>query len=466
MNKKYFKGIVAVGAAAIIGLSSCQVVNKYKTPEIDSDSLYRDSQNTPDTATIANMQWKTYFKDPILQSLIDEALDNNYDMRIVAERVKQAEAVLGMARAAYFPTVALALQAEQTRTSVNPSTGKTKALAYHTETYSLGLSASWELDVWGKLNRQQRARYADVLNSYAGRNLLKTSLVSGVAVSYYSLLALDEQLRLTNESIALMQESVSTIQALMDAGMQNGAAVEQMKASLYQAQANIPELESSIRQLENAICLLAGRKPGAIQRSVLSEQAVPEALSFGVPAQMLAKRPDVRQAELAFRSAFEMTNAAQASFYPSISISPASIGYVGDFFKPENLFANIIGTITQPLFARKQLITQYKTAKAEQQAALLSFEKTVLSAGKEVSDILFTFESSLKKNEVRAKQIESLEKAVYYTHELLKAGEASYLEVISAEQSLLQAQIGQVNDKLQQLQASSDLYRALGGGID
>lgn len=465
MNKKYFKGIVVMGAVAVIGLSSCQVVNKYKTPEIDSDNLYRDYANTSDTTTIANIPWKTYFSDPQLQALIDEALEKNYDMLVVAERVKQAEAALGMARAAYFPTIALAGQVEQTRTSVNPANGEKNVLAYHTEQYRLGISATWELDVWGKLNRQQRARFADVLNSYAGQNLVKTSLVSNIAITYYSLLALDEQLRITNESKALMEESVKTIQALMDAGLQNAAAVEQMKASLFSLQANIPDLESNIRKLENTLCLLTGKKPGDIQRGKLAEQTVPKTMATGVPFQMLAKRPDVRQAELAFRSAFEMTNAAQASFYPTISISSAMVGFVGAL-KPENIFANIIGSITQPIFARKQLITQYKVAKAEQQAALLNFEKAVLSAGKEVSDILFSFDSSLKKNEVRIKQVESLSKAVDYTHELLKAGEANYLEVISAEQNLLQAQISQVNDKLQQLQATSDLYRALGGGVE
>ncbi|MDR1809856.1 MAG: efflux transporter outer membrane subunit [Prevotella sp.] len=465
MNKKYFKGIAMTGIILSVGLSSCQFANKYKAPEIDSDKLYRDYANTSDTTTIANIPWRTYFSDPQLQTLIDEALEKNYDMLVIAERVKQAEAALGMARAAYFPNIALMGQVEQTRSSVNPANGETNVLAYHTEQYRYGVSASWELDVWGKLNRQQRARYADVLNSYAGQNLLKTSLISNIAMTYYSLLALDEQLRITTESEALMKESVSTIQALMKAGLQNGAAVEQMKASLYSLQASIPDLESSIRKLENTLCLLTGKKPGDIRRGKLSAQAVPETLAAGVPFQMLAKRPDVRQAELAFRSAFEMTNAAQASFYPSISISSAMVGFVGDL-KPENIFASIIGSITQPIFAKKQLLTQYKVAKAEQQAALLNFEKAVLTAGKEVSDILFTFNSSLKKNEVRAKQVESLNKAVNYTHELLKAGEANYLEVISAEQNLLQAQISQVNDKLQQLQAASDLYKALGGGVE
>lgn len=461
--------MVLLGVITSIGLSSCQVVNKYKTPEIDSDNLYRGDQNTTDTTTIANIPWKEYFKDPILQAMIDEALNNNFDMLIVSERIKQAEAALGMARAAYFPNIALAGSVTQNR-GTNGTRG-TNVLGPHTEQYSLGIAATWELDVWGKLNRQQRSKYADMLNSYAGRNLIQTSLISNMAVSYYSLLALDEQLKITKETIALMQESVSTMEALMEAGMQNGAAVEQMKASLYQTQASVPDLESNVRQLENSICLMMGRKPGVVLRSTLDNQNVPTRLASGVPFQMLAKRPDVRQAELSFRSAFELTNAAQASFYPTISLNTGSmIGYgatsLSGFFRPENIFASIIGGITQPIFARKQLITQYKVAKAEQQAALLTFEKTVLAAAKEVSDVMYTFESSLTKNEVRSMQVESLTKAVYYTQELLKAGEANYLEVITAEQNLLQAKLNQTSDKLQQLQATTDLYRALGGGVE
>lgn len=471
MNNKYIKGIVLLGVTLSIGFNSCQVVNKYKAPEIDSDSLYRDDNST-DTTTIASIPWRDYFKDPLLQALIDEGLNNSYDMRITVERIKQAEAALGMARAAYFPDVALAGQVSQNRGKAVTGTGRgSNVLGPHSESYSLGIAASWELDVWGKLNRQQRSKYADMLNSYAGKNLVQTSLISNIAISYYSLLALDEQLRVTKESIALMQESVKTVESLRDAGLQNSAAVEQTKASLYAAQTSIPDLESNIRQLENSISIMLGRKPGFVLRSTLQGQTVPTTLTNGVPFQMLAKRPDVRQAELTFRSKFELTNAAQASFYPSITLNTGSmIGYTANtlssFFKPENIFANIIGGITQPIFARKQLITQLKVAKADQQIALLNFEKTVLSAGKEVSDIMFTFESSVKKNDIRDKQVESLTKSVDYTQELLKAGEANYLEVINAQQSLLQAKLNRVSDKLQQLQATSDLYRALGGGAE
>jgi NodT family efflux transporter outer membrane factor (OMF) lipoprotein len=448
-------------------------MNKYKSPEADSKDLFRDE--TPmDTTTIASIPWWEYFNDSYLQTYIKEALINNFDMLIATERIKQAEAALGMARAAYFPDVALSAQVEQTRLSnADPLTGMPRSknnLAYHKENYSLAIVASWELNIWGKLNRQSKVKYAQMLNSYAGRNLIQTSLISNMVNVYSAIMALDEQLKVTKEMIALMQDNLITTEALKDAGMANGAAVEQTRAALSSAKTSIPDLESNIRQLENSLCIMLGRKPGQINRSTIAQQKISAELAHGIPAQMLALRPDVNQAELEFRSAFELTNAAKASFYPSINLTSGMIGFstvngLSGFFKPENIFASIAGGLTQPVFARKQLITQYKMAKSEQQIALLTFEKTVLAAGQEVSDILYTYESSLKKNLDREVQVESLTKAVSYTQELLKAGEATYLEVLSAQQGLLEAQLNQVSDKLQQLQSASDLYRALGGGL-
>mgnify|MGYP001006318975 CR=1 FL=1 len=207
MKNRKINGFVLSGLIALTGLSSCQVMNRYKSPEIDSENLYRDEQPV-DTNTIANIPWQEYFQ---------EALTHNYDMLIVQERIKQAEAALGMARAAYFPELALTAQANQTRlSSADPLTGAPRernSLAYHTEKYSLGIVASWELDLWGKMNRQSRAKYAQMLNSYAGRNLMQTSLVSNVANTYYSLLALDEQLAVTNHMIVLMEENLETTEA-------------------------------------------------------------------------------------------------------------------------------------------------------------------------------------------------------------------------------------------------------------
>lgn len=455
------------GLIALVVLPSCQVMNKYKTPEVETENLFRDLPST-DTTSIAGIPWREYFTDPILRTYLEEGICNNHDMLMASERIKQAEASLGMAKAAYFPDLSLAGQVQHNRLSKGQN-GK-DVLGYHSTSYNLGVTVSWEADIWGKLNRQSRARYAEMLNSYAGRNLIQTSLLSNIANTYYALMAMDQQLLVTQEMLGLMEENLQTTRMLKEAGQANGAAVEQTKAALHSVKVSIPELENSIRQLENAMCLMLGRPPGDIQRSSLKEQVVPTELKYGVPMQLLARRPDVQQAELTFRAAFELTQAAKASFYPSVSLTSGTIGYannsLSNFFKPENIFANIIGGVAQPVFAKKQLTTQYKIAKYEQQASLLAFEKAVLTAGQEVSDIMNTYESSLKKTQDRNEQVNALMKAVQYTQELLKAGEANYLEVLSAQQGLLEAQLNQVGDTLEQLQAVSDLYRALGGGLE
>ena len=465
-NVKYIGGIV-LAVLLFITIPACQSTKQYKSPEIETDDLFREN-TSEDTTTIAGIPWQEYFADADLRSLIEQGLANNYDMLIAVTRIQQAEAVLGMSKAAYFPSLTLIGNVDKTQIS-NGVRGK-DVLGYNYNTsYMLGLTTSWEIDVWGKLNHQSKARYAQLLASHVGRNLVQTTLIANIANAYYSLLALDEQLHVTKETIKLLEESTETMQALKDAGMLNQAAVEQSKALLYNTQISIPTIESQIQELENMICFLVGNKPNEIVRSSIHQQSVPQELKAGIPVQMLAKRPDVMQAELAFRSAFEMTGAARASFYPNLSLT-GMIGFTpasfSNFFSLENIAANIVGNLAQPIFAKNQIKAQYKIAQAQQQEALLTFEKAVINAGREVSDILFKYESSLKKNELRTKQVESMNKSVEYTHDLLKAGEANYVEVLNAEQNLLQSQLGQISDKLEQLQASVSLYRALGGGVE
>ena len=467
INIKNIKGIILLGATLSIGLTSCQFANKYKSPVVDSSELFRDEVSS-DTTTIASLSWKDYFQDPLLQALIHEGLENNFDMRVAAERIKQAEAQLSMAKAAYFPDFALVGNADHSRYSMKNDVRDN--LGYRTNKYTLGVAASWELDVWGKLNRQHRGKRAQYWSSLEYKNVVQTSMISNISTMYYSLMALDEQLRVTQEMIEILKESTRTMQAMMEAGLLNAAGVEQSKALLYSTQITIPDLEYNIRELENSMCLVLGRKPSHIVRNKLESQSVPVELAFGVPAQMLAKRPDVKVAELGFRSAFEFTNVARASFYPSISLSSGMIGYgsstLSQFFKPQNLIANLVGNITQPLFAKGQLVGNLKIAKAEQEIALINFEQAVVNAGIEVSTVLYQYERSLSKNKTRDMQVKSLDTSVDFTQKLLKAGEATYTEVLNAEQSLLQAQLGQVGDKLEQLQCSVNLYRSLGGGVE
>lgn len=476
MKKGNLNKILLFGVALVMatGMSSCNLTKKYKSPEVESEELFRDEIVTEqsDTTTIADIPWRQYFTDPVLVALIEEGLENNFDLMIAYQRILQAEANLRIARNAYFPTVSVGGSVTHTRSS-NGLEGR-DILGYHNNQYSLAVAVSWEADIWGKLSRQKRAQYASYLSSLEYRNLIQTSLISNIAASYYSLMALDEQLRVTLEMIDIMDKSTETMEALMIAGQLTAASVEQSKAQAYSTRTSIPDLKSTIRQTENALSVLIGRNPGPIDRNLLASQVVNEAMDHGVPLQMLSRRPDVSQAELAFRSAFEMTGAARASLYPSLTLgtsgSAATLGYVAtsldSFFDGKNLVANIIGGLAMPVIAGKQLRSNVKIAEAQQQEALITFKQTVLSAGQEVSDIIYGFRSSLSKNADREQQVESLDKAVYYTNELLKAGEANYTEVLSAESSLLSAKLNQVSDKLEQLQYNVTLYKALGGGVE
>jgi HAE1 family hydrophobic/amphiphilic exporter-1 len=461
---------IIVLLVSVVGVSSCRVTDRYKTPEVDAVEIYRGVANKSDTTTIADIPWSSYFTDPILQKLIKEGLQENFNLRTAHLRIQEAEASLQVARAAFFPVVGLTGQATHTRTSEKD--GKTDVFAYGSSQYRLGVAVQWEIDLWGKLSSQSRARYAQYLNSIEYKRLIQTSLVANIATAYYTLMALDEQLNISRETIGLLKQSAESMQDMMNAALLNAAAVEQSRALLYSTQVSALNLEVSIRKLENSLSVLLGRKPGAIERQSFDIWTAPVGpVFYGLPARMLSLRPDVRAAELQFRTTFELRNVAQASLYPSVTLSSGTMtGYsataFSDFFKPASLFANIIGGITQPVFAGNQLKAQLAITKAQEQEALINFQQTVLTAASEVSDILYTYDKTVEKTKYRDSQIESLRKSVEYTQELLKAAEATYLEVLTTQQNYLAAQLAAVNDRLEKSQAIIDLYRALGGGSD
>jgi len=464
---KWRKLGILIIVLATAALTSCQCYKHLGvSPHADTDSIFRDVVSNSDTTTIADIPWREYFTDPKLQALITEGLKQNIDMQIALTRIKQAEANLSMTRGNRLPDVSAGFQIDHTRTSSGEN-GR-DILGYTSNQNSLGFLASWEIDLWGKLASKSRAQYANYLNSFEYKNLVKTELIANIANKYYNLQALDRQLQITKETIVLLQQSAETMAALKEAGQQNAAAVEQSNALLYSTQLSVSTLESQIREKENAICMLLGRKPRQIERSSIGEQTVNTNLRIGVPVQLLSRRPDVKQTELNVLSAYATTDAARASFYPSLTITSASFGLAAggfsDFFKPDNIAANIVAGLTQPIFNRHQLKGNLKIAEAQQEEALLNFRNAVLRAGQEVSDILYGYESSLKKNEFRERQIASLTYAVNYSKDLLIAGEAIYTEVLSAQQDLLSAQLNQVNDKLEQLMYGVTFYKALGGG--
>jgi len=464
----------ALGGALAAGLlSSCASYKTLSAPTpMDATGLLRDAKDSgADTASVGDIPWKTYFADPKLQALVAEGLDSNSDLRTALVRIDQAEASLGAARAGQAPTVVAGLGADHVRTS-SGNHGR-DVLGYASQGASLGFSATWELDLWGRLSSASKARYAALLGSREYANLVRTQLVANIAIDYDRLLALDKEVEVTNESIALLTKSAQTMAALKQAGSQTEVAVEQTDATLYGTRLSLISLEQQVREQENALCVLLGRKPGPIDRSLLDHENLPDGFRTGVPVAALSHRPDVRQAEFAVESAYATTDAARAALYPTLAItsggsSSTFVGLVGGFdgfFSPANLVASLTASLTQPIFDRGALKANVEIAKGAQEESLLAFRQSVLVAGQEVSDILYGWGQSLSKDEIRQKQIASLEKAVEATDLLLNAGEVDYIEVLSAQQGLLAARLSQVDDRLERLTYVVDLYKALGGGL-
>jgi multidrug efflux system outer membrane protein len=444
------------------GLVSCGITKKYDAPKMSSPELYRDVTIT-DSTGIGSIPYNQIFTDTILQNLIKNGLAENLDLQIAFTRVKQSEAAYGQSRAARLPNLNANAGVTQSRLSEAQGFGINTSVTQ----YELGVSSSWELDVWGKLASSKRAAFANMLASEAGARAVKTRLVSNVANYYYLLLALDQQLQITEQTVRNWDSTVTTMRALKEAARVTEAAVVQSQAQRYAAEVTIPDLRQSIRETENALSVLLGISPTSIRRGTLKDQSVSIMINTGVPSELLTNRPDIQQAEFIYRNAFELTNVARASFYPSLTIT-GSAGFtprsLNTLIDPSSFVASIGAGLTQPIFNRRLNRTNLEIAGEEQQAALFSFKNSLLVAGQEVSNALSLYETADAKKAVRENQINALTKSVDYTRELLRNGFATYNEVILARQSLLAAELGRVNDQLQQLQAVVNLYRSLGGG--
>ena len=464
--KMQYKSIVGGAVCVMLSLNAC-VQQKYSRPQADMAGLYRD-MSSADTSTIADMPWQGLFKDVKLQALIKTALVQNIDLKQAIERMHIAEANLKQSRAAFLPSLQVdlsAADARQSKASLNLLSGaNTKT---ETQNYKMQFNASWEIDIWGKLNSSKRAAYASWLQSDAAKRAVQTQLIANIANSYYTLLCLDKQLSITKLTIKSRRENVEAMKSLKDAGRVTGASVVQSEASLYAAEVTVPDLERSIRETEHILQLLLANPPAAIDRSSLDSQKMDNTLHTGIPAQLLENRPDVQAAELAFRAAFENTLAAKRNFYPSITLTAnggLSSLQLKDFFD-QSVFYNFIGGLTQPIFAKGQNKMRLKTAQAQQNIALGNFKQSLLNAGSEVSDALYSYQAAVQKQAIRMKQIASLKKAVDFTQELLRySSTTNYTDVLTSEQGLLSAQLSETTDRLQQLQALVNLYRALGGG--
>lgn len=465
MNTRFYKYYFIIGFS-ILSLSAC-VTKKYERPAVNSNGLYRESTST-DTATIADLPWKTLFADASLQLLIEQGINGNLDLKQAIERIKVAEATLLQNRAALLPSLTADLSVTDTKQSV-AALNFPPGININTETqlYKAQLSTSWEADIWGKLSSAKKSAYASLLQTDAAKRAVQTQLIANIANAYYNLLALDKQLSITEQTIKIRQADVETMKSLKEGAVVNGAAVVQSEANLYAAQVTLPDLKRSIRETENALSILLGRGAGKIDRSTLDQQIAYSNLQTGVSAQLLQNRPDVQAAEFAFRSAFENKNFARASFYPALTLTAnggLSSLSLKNFFD-NSIFYNLIGGLTQPIFNKGLNKARLKTAEAQQQIAFYSFQQTLLTSGQEVSNALFAYQTAEEKEKTRAMQVASLTKAVDYTKELLRYSSATnYTDVLTSEQSLLAAQLNSINDRLQKLQSIVNLYKALGGG--
>ena len=445
-------------------LSSCGIYTTYERPsDINTDGLYGQDLNEEavavDTASIASLSWRELFTDSHLQMLIEHALQRNTDLLSAQQRIKEAEATLSSAKLAYLPSFMLTPQGGVS--SFDKSKGSW--------TYTGIASASWEIDIFGKLTNAKRRSKALYLQSLEYEQAVSTSLIANVANLYYTLLMLDEQYRISEETAVNWRESVRAMRAMMAAGMTNEASVSQSEANCRQVEASLLDLKQQIKEVENSLSILLGEVPGGIERGHLAGQDFPEDLTVGVPLQLLSRRPDVKSAELSLASAFYSTNAARSAFYPSITLS-GTAGWTNSagnmIINPGKLLLSAVGALTQPLFNKGLNIAQLKIAKAQQEEAKLAFQQALLNAGSEVNNALTQVQTARGKTELRTGQIISLENAVRSTQLLMQHGTSTYLEVLTAQQSLLSAQLTQVADRFDEIQGIINLYQALGGGRD
>ena len=450
------KQIITLAVTGLL-LSSCGIYTKYEPVTSIPDQLYGGEVVSEDTASLGNMDWRELFTDPYLQSLIEVGLQTNTDYQSAQLRVEQAQAALMSAKLAFLPAFALSPQGTVS------SFDKAKA----SQTYTLPVVSSWEIDLFGRLLNAKRGAKVTLLQSEAYKQAVQTQVISAIANAYYTLLMLDKQLAITEETALLWQKSVETMKAMKEAGMVNEAAIAQSEANSYMIAASIPDLKQSIRETENSLSLLLKQAPQRIERGKLEDQNLPTLLNAGVPVQLLSNRPDVKAAEMALASTFYNTNQARASFYPQLTIN-GTLGWTNNsgmgIVNPGKMIATAVGALAQPIFNKGALTARLRIAKAQQEEAMLSFEQSLLNAGSEVSNALTQYQTAQDKIIQREKQIFSLEKSVDYTQELLTLGTSTYLEVLTAQQSLLSAQLSGISDEFQRMQAVVNLYHALGGG--
>ena len=448
MTRKY--NIILLIVIACTMFSNCSLYKQYEREDMHFvDSLYRRMSVPNDTVSSASVTWDKFFTDPQLQEWIQIGLQYNSDLNIARLKVKEAEATLMASRWALLPGADFSMR--------GGLPGQ----------FSASLEASWQTDIFGSLRNAKRKAQAALEQSEAYAQAVKTQLVATIANSYYTLLKLDEQLNISNRTLNTWEESIRTLEALKRAGKTNEAAVLQAKANMLSVEANVLTLEKEILAVENSLCALLGIVPMPIKRSTLNQQVLPQKLSAGVPVELLNRRPDVKQAEMKLAQAFYGVNIAKASFYPNITLSGAlgwTTGSGNISVNPGSIIANLIAGLTQPVFARGANKARLETAQSQLEQAAYGFRQSLLDAGVEVNNALTLWQTAQKRVELDKKQIVNLQAAIWNTQLLMKHGNAEYLEVLTAQKNLLQAELTEAADKYDEIISAVNLYQALGGG--
>lgn len=438
-------------------MSGCNIYKTYKRTDVSTDNLYGDNVPAGDSVSIGNLTWRELFTDTALQALINEGMNNNTDLRIARLKVEEAKATLHTSRLAYLPSLSLTPQGTLSQFDRQKST----------KSYQLGGSASWEVDIFGKLTNAKRGAKAALEESDAYQQAVQTQLVATIANSYYALLLLDAQIAISEETVANWKENVKTLQALKQAGQTNEAAVSQANANRLGVEASLLTLRQQLTETENSLCTLLGRTPQGITRGRIEEQQFPQELAYGVPLQLLSNRPDVRQAEAVLAQAFYYTNEARSAFYPSITLSGVA-GWTNSggagIVNPGALLLQAAGSLAQPLFNKGANTARLKIAKAQQEESALSFRQSLLNAGAEVNNALVQWQTARERIGIGEQQTADLQTTVSHTKLLMQHGTTTYLEVLTAQQALLQAELTQASDHFDEIQGVINLYHALGGG--
>ena len=466
--------IIAVVAVGFI-LTGCGIYNKYEqnTPT-PADAFGTDAsiQSASSETTIAEMSWRDFFTDPLLQQLIDQVLANNTDLNSARIAVEKSQAALTASKLAYLPSLALAPQGTLAKFDDNP----------WTKTYNLPLQLSMDIDVFGSITNKKRAAKAVLLQAQMQQEAIRSNLISVTAQQYLMLQVLDRQLEILTQTDSLWNKSLETEQTLWENGKAYSTAVNQMEASYLSVKTQIVDTRRNIRSVENAICRLLAVSPRHIERQKWGSSTLHHAeamgddaermfntkyLRIGIPAQMLENRPDIRMANHAMEEAFYNTAAARSAFYPSITLS-GSAGWTnsagGMIVDPGKILLSAIGSLTQPIFARGKLIANKKIAKLTEEDLQQKYVQMVINAGNEVNEAMADCLTAREKNTFLQRQVQVLHEAYTGTHELMDNGKASYIEVLRAQESLLDAQLGSAMNMYNGAEAVIALYIALGGG--